>query len=158
MAHLFCVSCGSNSPYMNLFMTLSKKCRLIEHLCLVSHHPLGKSFSTKSLWSLFFLFIPGFLKLAWCVTGNIDASTASHLIELVTKSPNLTSLTLLCFQLTNEIVRSLVEVYGFYSILLLISSLSFIGVLPMLLYKEDNICMLFPELSKTEVPESIQIT
>ncbi|CAN6980714.1 unnamed protein product [Brassica oleracea var. botrytis] len=72
---------GSNSPYMNLFMTLSKKCRLIEHLCLVSHHPLG----------------------------NIDASTASHLIELVTKSPNLTSLTLLCFQLTNEIVRSLVE-------------------------------------------------
>ncbi|CAN6817313.1 unnamed protein product [Brassica oleracea] len=72
---------GSNSPHMNLFMTLSKKCRLIEHLCLVSHHPLG----------------------------NIDASTASHLIELVTKSPNLTSLTLLCFQLTNEIVRSLVE-------------------------------------------------
>lgn len=66
---------------MNLFMTLSKKCRLIEHLCLVSYHPLG----------------------------NIDASTASHLIELVTKSPNLTSLTLLCFQLTNEIVRSLVE-------------------------------------------------
>ncbi|CAF2125557.1 unnamed protein product [Brassica napus] len=41
--------------------------------------------------------------------GNIDASTASHLIELVTKSPNLTSLTLLCFQLTNEIVRNLVE-------------------------------------------------
>ncbi|XP_013628038.1 PREDICTED: F-box protein SKIP17-like isoform X5 [Brassica oleracea var. oleracea] len=75
------VGSGSNSPYMNLFMTLSKKCRLIEHLCLVSHHPLG----------------------------NIDASTASHLIELVTKSPNLTSLTLLCFQLTNEIVRSLVE-------------------------------------------------
>ncbi|CAN7009264.1 unnamed protein product [Brassica rapa subsp. trilocularis] len=72
---------GSNSPYMNLFMTLSKKCRLIEHLCLVSYHPLG----------------------------NIDASTASHLIELVTKSPNLTSLTLLCFQLTNEIVRNLVE-------------------------------------------------
>ncbi|CAN6809062.1 unnamed protein product [Brassica oleracea] len=72
---------GSNSPHMNLFMTLSKKCRLIEHLCLVSHHPLG----------------------------DIDASTASHLIELVTKSPNLTSLTLLCFQLTNEIVRSLVE-------------------------------------------------
>ncbi|CAN6980722.1 unnamed protein product [Brassica oleracea var. botrytis] len=72
---------GSNSPYMNLFMTLSKKCRLIEHLCLVSHHPLG----------------------------NIDASTASHLIELVTKSPNLTSLTLLCFQLTSETVRSLVQ-------------------------------------------------
>ncbi|KAF3549059.1 hypothetical protein DY000_02003265 [Brassica cretica] len=41
--------------------------------------------------------------------GNIDASTASHLIELVTKSPNLTSLTLLCFQLTSETVRSLVQ-------------------------------------------------
>ncbi|KAL0712151.1 hypothetical protein Bca4012_019129 [Brassica carinata] len=72
---------GSNCPFLNLFMTLSKHCRRIEHLCLGSYHPLG----------------------------TIEASIASHLIELVTKSPNLTSLTLLCFQLTNEIVRNLVE-------------------------------------------------
>ncbi|KAJ0250150.1 F-box protein SKIP17 [Hirschfeldia incana] len=72
---------GFNCPLMPLFMTLSKKSRLIEHLCLGSYHPLG----------------------------NMDASTASHLLELVTKSHNLTSLTLLCFQLTNDIVRNLVE-------------------------------------------------
>ncbi|KAL0712150.1 hypothetical protein Bca4012_019128 [Brassica carinata] len=75
------VGSGSSCPFLNLFMTLSKHCRRIEHLCLGSYNHLG----------------------------TIDASTASYLIELVTKSPNLTSLTLLCFQLTNEIVRNLVE-------------------------------------------------
>ncbi|KAF8059324.1 hypothetical protein N665_1232s0004 [Sinapis alba] len=29
----------SNCPFMYLFTTLSKNCRLIEHLCLVSYHP-----------------------------------------------------------------------------------------------------------------------
>ncbi|XP_048607014.1 F-box protein SKIP17 isoform X2 [Brassica napus] len=72
---------GSNCPFRQLFMTLTKKCRLIEHLCLGTYFPLG----------------------------TMDASTVSHLIELVTKSPNLTSLTLLCFQLTNEMARNLVE-------------------------------------------------
>lgn len=67
--------------FTHLFMTLSKKCRLIEHLCLVSSHPVG----------------------------TIDASAGSHLIELVTKSPYLTSLTLVGFQLTNEMARNIVE-------------------------------------------------
>ncbi|CAN6817307.1 unnamed protein product [Brassica oleracea] len=73
---------GSNCPFRQLFMILTKKCRLIEHLCLGTYFPL---------------------------VGTMDASTVSHLIELVTKSPNLTSLTLLCFQLTNDMARNLVE-------------------------------------------------
>ncbi|WZZ41520.1 hypothetical protein YC2023_037779 [Brassica napus] len=73
---------GSNCPFRQLFMTLTKKCRLIEHLCLGTYFPL---------------------------VGTMDASTVSHLIELVTNSPNLTSLTLIGFQLTNEMARNLVE-------------------------------------------------
>lgn len=42
IVHLFFVSCGSSCVFTHLFMTLSKKCRLIEHLCLVSSHPVGK--------------------------------------------------------------------------------------------------------------------
>ncbi|CAH8331135.1 unnamed protein product [Eruca vesicaria subsp. sativa] len=72
---------GLNCQFMHLFMTLAKNCHLIEHLCVGTYNPIGRR----------------------------DASTGSHLIKFVTKSPNLISLTLIGFHLTNEVVRNLVE-------------------------------------------------
>ncbi|CAH8331129.1 unnamed protein product [Eruca vesicaria subsp. sativa] len=70
---------GFNCPFMPLFMTLSKTCRLIEHLCLGSYHPLD----------------------------TIDTQRGSNLIEFVANSPNLTSLRLIRFRLTDELARIL---------------------------------------------------
>ncbi|CAH2071906.1 unnamed protein product [Thlaspi arvense] len=72
---------GLNSPFMHLFTTLARKCRLIEHLCLETHHLLG----------------------------TIDAKKGSPLVEFVTNSPNLTSLTLISFRLTDELARILAQ-------------------------------------------------
>ena len=83
----------------------------------------------------------------------MDASTVSHLVELVTKSPNLTSLTLIGFQLTNEMARNLVEVE---MASIRFSSL-FNWIPSILLQKTINIWRLFAEFSKTEVPEFVQI-
>uniref|UniRef100_A0A1J3K7V7 F-box protein SKIP17 n=1 Tax=Noccaea caerulescens TaxID=107243 RepID=A0A1J3K7V7_NOCCA len=72
---------GLCTPYMQLFTTLAKKCRLIEHMCLETYG----------------------------LPGAIDAKTGSPLLEFVTNSLKLTSLTLIGFRLTEEMARKLVE-------------------------------------------------
>ncbi|WZZ41524.1 hypothetical protein YC2023_037783 [Brassica napus] len=49
-------------------------------------------------------------KLSQCVTGTIDTVKGSHLIKFVTNSPNLTSLRLIRFRLTDEVARILAQV------------------------------------------------
>ncbi|VVA97602.1 unnamed protein product [Arabis nemorensis] len=66
------------------------------------------------------------------VTGTIDTTTCPSLIKFVTYSPNLTSLTLINFPLTDEMAGILAE-------------------------SLKNIWMLFAEFSYAEVPESVQI-
>ncbi|KAF3549061.1 hypothetical protein DY000_02003267 [Brassica cretica] len=71
-----------NNPFMHLFKILTEKCRLIEHLCI----------ETSQLLS------------------TIDTVKGSHLIKFVTNSPNLTSLRLIRFRLTDEVARILAQV------------------------------------------------
>ncbi|XP_018509734.1 F-box protein SKIP17 isoform X3 [Brassica rapa] len=72
---------GLNSPVMLLFKTLREKCRLIENLCLEAYQ----------------------------ASGTVDAKTGSPLIEFVTNSYNLTSLTLISFRLTDGLALNLAE-------------------------------------------------
>ncbi|CAF1702700.1 unnamed protein product [Brassica napus] len=72
---------GLNNPFMHLFKILTEKCRLIEHLCI----------ETSQLLS------------------TIDTVKGSHLIKFVTNSPNLTSLRLIRFRLTDEVARILAQ-------------------------------------------------
>ncbi|CAF2034936.1 BnaA09g01060D [Brassica napus] len=72
---------GLNCPVMLLFKTLREKCRLIENLCLEAYQ----------------------------ASGTVDAKTGSPLIEFVTNSYNLTSLTLISFRLTDGLALNLAE-------------------------------------------------
>ncbi|KAL0845723.1 hypothetical protein Bca101_018969 [Brassica carinata] len=63
---------GLKEPFMNLFKILTEKCRLIEHLCIETYQLLN----------------------------TVDTVEGSYLIEFVTNSPNLTSLRLIGFRLT----------------------------------------------------------
>lgn len=58
-----------------------------------------------------FLFVTSdLLKITNCVTGTLETKTGSSLVEFVTNCPNLTSLTLIRFGLTDEWARNLAEV------------------------------------------------
>ncbi|KAL0845725.1 hypothetical protein Bca101_018971 [Brassica carinata] len=70
---------GLNDPFMHLFKILTEKCRLIEHLCI----------ETYQLLSI------------------INTVKGSDLIKFVTNSPNLTSLSLIRFRLTDKVARLL---------------------------------------------------
>ncbi|KAJ0265042.1 F-box protein SKIP17 [Hirschfeldia incana] len=72
---------GLNLPLMLLFKTLTKKCRLIENLCFEAYQ----------------------------VPGTLDTKTGSHLIDFVTNSFNLTSLTLIGYRLTDELALNLAQ-------------------------------------------------
>ncbi|KAJ0250149.1 hypothetical protein HA466_0143350 [Hirschfeldia incana] len=72
---------GLNNPFMHLFKILAEKCRLIEHLCIETYQLLS----------------------------TIDTIKGSHLIKFVTNSPNLTSLRLIGFRLTDEVARILAQ-------------------------------------------------
>ncbi|CAH8331105.1 unnamed protein product [Eruca vesicaria subsp. sativa] len=70
---------GLKEPFMHLFKILKEKCRLIENLCIETYQLLS----------------------------TIDTQRGSKLIEFVTNSPNLTSLRLIRFRLTDEVARIL---------------------------------------------------
>lgn len=78
---------------MLLFKTLREKCRLIENLCLEAYQ----------------------------VSDTADAKTGSPLIEFVTNSYNLTSLTLISFRLTDELALNLADVCLLLPFLFLLS-------------------------------------
>uniref|UniRef100_M4C9I7 F-box domain-containing protein n=1 Tax=Brassica campestris TaxID=3711 RepID=M4C9I7_BRACM len=73
---------GLNNPYMHLFKILTEKCRLIEYLFIETYQ------------------LPSTI---------IDTVKGSHLIKFVTNSPNLTSLRLIRFRLTDEVARILAQ-------------------------------------------------
>nr|VDC81046.1 unnamed protein product [Brassica rapa] len=73
---------GLNNPFMHLFKILTEKCRLIEYLFIETYQ------------------LPSTI---------IDTVKGSHLIKFVTNSPNLTSLRLIRFRLTDEVARILAQ-------------------------------------------------
>jgi hypothetical protein len=78
---LFRVSCDRYNLTEELFNSLTKKCRLIEHLFLETY---------------------GYPR-------TLESKAGSSLVEFVTNCPNLTSLTLIRFGLTDDWARNLAE-------------------------------------------------
>ncbi|KAJ0265043.1 F-box domain-containing protein [Hirschfeldia incana] len=72
---------GSDVPFLLLFKTLTEKCHLLENLCLESYQ----------------------------VPDITDTKTGSPLIDFVTNSYNLASLTLISYRLTDRLALKLAE-------------------------------------------------